>query len=301
MMGFGGAGVTGFLVGVSLWVSLVVALSALGAAAAGALGREKGARRASLVSLTGTWILQFLLAGAVAARWVEVGHQPWQTLYEVLLLVSAFLVFSYLLVRFALREFRSTRIAGAIFDFFTALTAGATALLLVIGMGKDDSASVLPPALKSYWMAPHVVAYTFAYATLAIACVAVVTWWSVSLLKKVRGGRVSEETARWLREFDRFAYAIVAVGFPFLTAALLMGSLWGQEAWGSYWGWDSKEVAALISWIIYVIYLHLRLVAGWRGGKLYTVLFLGAVSIAVCFLLFSYLPASFSSLHKYAG
>ncbi len=301
MNGMESGGLTALLVRVSLWLSLAVSLAALAASLLGGLGKEKPAKRFSTVSLAGTWILQLLLAGAVGARWWEVGHQPWQTLYEVLVLVSAFLVLSYLLVRFALREFRSTKISAAIFDFFTALAAGTTALLLAIGMGKDDSASVLPPALKSYWMAPHVVAYTFAYATLAIACVAVITWWGVSLLQKVRGGKVSEETGRWLGEFDRFAYAIVAVGFPFLTAALLMGSLWGQEAWGSYWGWDSKEVAALISWIIYVIYLHLRLVARWRGGKLYAVLFVGALSIAVCFLLFSYLPASFSSLHKYAG
>lgn len=300
MNGLEGGGVTAALVSVSFWLSLAVALLALAASVLGALGKERAVKKTSLASLAGVWILQFLLAFAVGSRWVEVGHQPWQTLYEVLLLVSAFLVLSYLLVRFTLREFRSTRISASIFDFFTALTAGTTALLLAIGMGKDDSASVLPPALKSYWMAPHVVAYTFAYATLAIACVAVVTWWGVSLLQKVRAGKVSEETGRWLGEFDRFAYAIVAVGFPFLTAALLMGSLWGQEAWGSYWGWDSKEVAALISWIIYVIYLHLRLVARWRGGRLYSVLFIGAVSIAVCFLLFSYLPASFSSLHRYA-
>ncbi len=301
MSGMESGSVTAFLVRVSFWLALATGLAAGVASLLGFLGRVKALKKFSLASLAGMWVLQFLLAGAVGTRWLEVGHQPWQTLYEVLLLVSAFLVFSYLLVRFALREFRSTRISAAIFDFFTALTAGTAALLLFIGMGKDDSASVLPPALKSYWMAPHVVAYTFAYATLAIACVAVVTWWVVSFLQKTRGGRVSEETARWLGDFDRFAYAIVAVGFPFLTAALLMGSLWGQGAWGSYWGWDSKEVAALISWIIYVIYLHLRLVARWRGGKLYSVLFIGALSIAVCFLLFSYLPASFSSLHKYAG
>ena len=300
MTGLEGGGWTALLVEVSFWLSLAVGLSALAASLLGVAGRERGQRRLSTFSLGGMWVLQLLLAGAVAVRWIEVGHQPWQTLYEVLLLVSAFLVFSYLMVRFALREFRSSRISAAIFDFFTALTAGSTALLLFIGMGKDDSASVLPPALKSYWMAPHVVAYTFAYATLGIACTAVVTWWGVSLAARLRKGRVSQETGRWLAEFDRFAYAVVAVGFPFLTAALLMGSLWGQEAWGSYWGWDSKEVAALISWIIYVIYLHLRLVAGWRGGRLYAVLFAGAVSIAVCFLLFSFLPASFSSLHRYA-
>ena len=286
--------------GLSLYLSICVGMLSLVSAVAGILKKERTEKICSFSSIVLLWVLEGFLGLAVALRWIEVGHEPWQTIYEVLVLCAAFLVLSYIGVRYALREFRKGLVSKVIFNVFTAVVSAFTIGLLMYAKGKDDSGSFLPPALKSYWMAPHVVAYTFAYAMLFIACAAVFTWWIVSLIQKLKGGKVSRETKAWLEDFDRFSYALVAVGFPFLTAALLMGSLWGQEAWGSYWGWDSKEVAALISWIVYVIYLHLRIAGGWKGGKLYFVLFVGALSIAVCFLLFSYLPASFSSLHRYA-
>lgn len=113
-----------------------------------------------------------------------------------------------------------------------------------------------------------------------------------------RSGRLKELDA-WMEGFDKFSFAIFGVGFPFLTAGLMMGAFWAQEAWALYWGWDSKETTALISWLIYVIYLHLRFVAGWKGEKGLSVILAGAMSIFVTFQLFGYLPASQDSMHKY--
>jgi cytochrome c-type biogenesis protein CcsB len=103
----------------------------------------------------------------------------------------------------------------------------------------------------------------------------------------------------WIDGFDKFSFAIFGIGFPFLTAGLMMGSFWAQEAWALYWGWDSKETSALISWLIYLVYMHLRFVAGWKGERGLWVILLGAVSILITFQLFGYLPASQDSLHKY--
>ncbi len=103
----------------------------------------------------------------------------------------------------------------------------------------------------------------------------------------------------WQRDADRFTWLIFMVGFPFLTAGLIQGALWAQEAWARYWGWDSKEVSALISWLFYVIYLHLRFVAGWRGERAMALLVAGALSIYITFQLFGFLPASQNSLHRY--
>ncbi|RMH04115.1 MAG: hypothetical protein D6702_04090 [Planctomycetota bacterium] len=103
----------------------------------------------------------------------------------------------------------------------------------------------------------------------------------------------------WEAGSDRFTFLIFAVGFPFLTAGLIQGALWAQEAWALYWGWDSKEVSALISWVFYVVYLHLRYVAGWRGEKGMWILLFGGLSIYITFQLFGHLPASQSSLHRY--
>jgi ABC-type transport system involved in cytochrome c biogenesis permease subunit len=103
----------------------------------------------------------------------------------------------------------------------------------------------------------------------------------------------------WERESDNFTWLIFVVGFPFLTSGLIQGALWAQEAWANYWGWDSKEVSALISWLFYLIYLHLRLIAGWRGEKAMMLLCAGALSIYITFQLFGYLPDSQKSLHRY--
>lgn len=103
----------------------------------------------------------------------------------------------------------------------------------------------------------------------------------------------------WISEFDKFSFAIFSIGFPFLTAGLWMGAFWAQEAWALYWGWDSKETSALISWLIYVVYLHLRFVAGWKGERGLWVIIAGAVSILITFQLFGYLPGSQDSMHKY--
>jgi len=103
----------------------------------------------------------------------------------------------------------------------------------------------------------------------------------------------------WETGADRFTWLIFVVGFPFLTAGLVQGALWAQEAWALYWGWDSKEVSALISWIFYIVYLHLRYVAGWRGERGMWILLFGGLSIYITFQLFGSLPASQSSLHRY--
>ena len=101
------------------------------------------------------------------------------------------------------------------------------------------------------------------------------------------------------REMDQVSFRAFSVGFPFLTAGLFMGAFWAQEAWANYWGWDSKENSALISWLIYVVYVHLRMLGGYRGDKAMAVLAGGALSIFVTFQLFGYLPDSQKSLHRY--
>ena len=79
-----------------------------------------------------------------------------------------------------------------------------------------------------------------------------------------------------------------------------MGAFWAQEAWANYWGWDSKENSALISWLVYVGYIHLRMLGGYRGEKAMAVLMGGALSIFITFQVFGYLPDSQkNSMHKY--
>jgi len=64
---------------------------------------------------------------------------------------------------------------------------------------------------------------------------------------------------------DDLIYKSIALGFAFFTLATILGALWAAEAWGGYWSWDPKETWALIVWLNYAAWLHMRLTKGWRG------------------------------------
>ena len=64
---------------------------------------------------------------------------------------------------------------------------------------------------------------------------------------------------------DDVMYKSIAVGFAFFTIATVLGALWAADAWGGYWSWDPKETWALIVWLNYAAWLHMRLMKGLRG------------------------------------
>ena len=64
---------------------------------------------------------------------------------------------------------------------------------------------------------------------------------------------------------DDVMYKAISVGFAFFTVATILGALWAAEAWGGYWSWDPKETWALIVWLNYAAWLHMRLMKGLRG------------------------------------
>src|SRR5699024_2711443 len=67
---------------------------------------------------------------------------------------------------------------------------------------------------------------------------------------------------------DEITYRAVAIGFPVFTlGGLIFASIWAQIAWDRFWGWDPKEVWALVTWFFYAAFLHLRLSRGWHGEK----------------------------------
>ncbi|HMN56489.1 MAG TPA: c-type cytochrome biogenesis protein CcsB [Ottowia sp.] len=76
--------------------------------------------------------------------------------------------------------------------------------------------------------------------------------------------RISERLPS-LEVLDDVMYKSIAVGFAFFTIATVLGALWAAEAWGGYWSWDPKETWALIVWLNYAAWLHMRLMKGLRG------------------------------------
>jgi len=104
------------------------------------------------------------------------------------------------------------------------------------------------PALRSAWLILHV-SFTFVGEAFFVAgCVA-----ALMFLATKDGDRKLE--------LDRLTYTAIAVGYPFFTAgALVFGAIWAEQAWGRWWSWDPKETWALVTWLVYTGYLHVRLV-----------------------------------------
>jgi len=90
-------------------------------------------------------------------------------------------------------------------------------------------------------------------------------------------------------------YSCTALGFIFLTLGIVTGSVWAHYAWGSYWSWDPKETWSLITWLVYAVMLHTRLVRGWRGRRMAVMAMVGFGCMLFTYLGVNLLP----SLHSY--
>jgi cytochrome c-type biogenesis protein CcsB len=97
---------------------------------------------------------------------------------------------------------------------------------------------------------------------------------------------------------DEITYKGIAIGFPLLTLGIITGAIWADSAWGTYWSWDPKETWSLITWFAYALYLHSRLMRGWRGVKTAILSLIGFISVV-----FTYLGVNLllSGLHSYGG
>lgn len=153
----------------------------------------------------------------------------------------------------------------------------------------------LMPALQSYWMAIHVPVMFTSYSAFAVAFAVGIVY--LIQEKELKSKKPSEfaQSLPALEPLDRMIYRLIGWGFPVLTLGIILGARWAYDAWGRYWGWDAKETWALITWFTYAIYLHMRLVANWRGRK--TVI-LSVAGFGV--VLFTYIGVNYlSELHGF--
>jgi cytochrome c-type biogenesis protein CcsB len=147
----------------------------------------------------------------------------------------------------------------------------------------------LVPALQSYWMKIHVPANFIGYGGFSVAAMIGVAYLLVS-----KGLLASRLPA--LEVLDDVMYKAIAVGFAFFTIATILGAMWAAEAWGGYWSWDPKETWALIVWLNYAAWLHIRLVKGLRGPML---AWWAVVGLFVTVFAFLGVNMFLSGLHSY--
>ena len=99
------------------------------------------------------------------------------------------------------------------------------------------------------------------------------------------------------RTLDLWSYRFVMLGFPIWTFGVICGAIWGEHAWGRYWGWDPKETFAFITWVIFAIYLHARVTYGWREKRAAIITAFGFA--AILFTLYA-VNLWIAGLHSYA-
>ena len=196
------------------------------------------------------------------ARWYEsyligadVGHIPISNLYEVFILFSIITALLYLYYE----QRYANRTMGA---FVMLIISAAVGFLLWYTFDRQaHEIQPLVPALQSYWMKIHVPANFIGYGAFSLAAMI-----GIAYLLAQRGILASRLPA--LPILDDVMYKAIAIGFAFFTIATILGAMWAAEAWGGYWSWDPKETWALIVWLNYAAWLHLRLVKGLRGPVL---------------------------------
>ncbi len=241
----------------------------------------------------------------IITLWINLERPPLRTLGETRLWYAVFLPIIGLITFYRWKYF-----------WFLAYSNLMTVLFIYINLRHPEVYNkTLMPALQSPWFVPHVIVYILSYAILGVSWIVSITgllkaYSNLSGFAKIISVILSplyflihlfsEDDDESSEKILKMADNIVFIGFAFLTLGLLFGALWAKEAWGHYWTWDPKETWALLTFLVYLIYIHIR-----SYHKEKTKLHLWILSISFVFLLaawfgVNYMPSAKNSVHTYS-
>jgi cytochrome c-type biogenesis protein CcsB len=220
------------------------------------------------------------LAASLALRAIVVSRGPWGNLFEFSVAFAASILGGYLVLsrRFPIRSIGFVPMGAAL------------GLALYASSLPSDIEPLVPALQNAPLLTIHVGMAVLSYGIFATSFAA-----GVGYLIQGRGDRVS-----WLpshKVLDAVAYRAVVIGFPVFATMIILGSWWASIAWSRYWGWDPKETAALVTWLIYAIYLHARNQRSWAGRPAAMLLVVGFGMVLVTYSGSLW----FSGLHAYSG
>ncbi|MGI8610400.1 MAG: c-type cytochrome biogenesis protein CcsB [Candidatus Dormibacteria bacterium] len=262
------------------------------------------------LALTGIGLLAHL--GSFGYRWAADGHYPLSNMYEYSSLMALVMVAFFVATA---RSWRTEFIGGLVL-------IGAIGIMSV-GRTLYTGPSGLIPALNSYWLKIHVSSMVISSALLSFtfffSFAALLKAWAIGGRRLVLasgpryqlvggpGAQVAHTGPRWLQTattwlpepeaLDKLAFRMVLIGFPLWTFGVMMGAVWGEHAWGRWWGNDPKEIMAAVTWIVYAIYFHARATGGMRGYRTTAIAALGFLSVLATFY---YVNLWIVGLHSYA-
>jgi cytochrome c-type biogenesis protein CcsB len=263
-------------------------------------------------------VSNILFSLTLALRWLGENYFPLSNLYESLIFLSWGISSIHLYLEWKTKS----RLIGSLTTPLLFFLSGFSSLTLPTDMQK---ALPLVPSLQSNWLMMHVSMMMISYATLIIGSLLSLLYLffvnfpsfssfpflvsdsstpGVSFVEQKEQdveanlsiAVLNYSKISLLQTVDVWSYRIIGLGFPFLTIGIISGAVWANEAWGSYWSWDPKETWALITWLVFAIYLHSRLLKGWQGSKAAILGSCGFFVIWICYLGVNFLG---KGLHSY--
>lgn len=226
------------------------------------------------------WLAFGSLTVSLVLRAIVTGHGPFVTQHEFAVSMAWGFLAMYLFF-----EWR-----------YKARTLALLVLPITVGMelyalSWATTADPLVPALQnSLLLTTHIIVAIIAYGAFAVSAAAAVLYLAVTSWPE-RFGHVLPKP----EVLDRLGYRAVVIGYPLLTMVIVLGAVWAEIAWGSYWSWDPKETASLVTWLIYGGYLHARVARGWVGRGAAWLLIVAFASVILTF----FGNAFFGGLHGY--
>lgn len=191
---------------------------------------------------------------SVALRWMEGGALPFIEVSESITSGVLVAVYIFLIVQFTVKKVRPLGVLVMPVSFVLMGWAGTLF---------KEVASQLAPALQSYWLWVHIIGASTGFGSVLIAA----GMGFMYLLKEKKTGSIYEKFPD-PQVLDNLGYRFIAGGFIMLGLMIVSGAFWSNQVKGTYWNWDPVEVWSMVSWLVYGIYLHLRITLGWRGKRL---------------------------------
>lgn len=245
--------------------------------------KKEGSAKTGLSLATLGFIIHTM---ALIWRTIESGHAPFTNMYESLSFLAWASVMAYVVIEF---RYKSRKVGPYFMMVVIAIMAVASSPLM------PKEAAPLVPALQSYWLWLHVSVTLLGEAFFAVAFIASIMYLAADSKEKKKKAQSSGLSAAKL---DSISYRCVAVGFPLFTlGGLVFGMVWAYKAWGSYWSWDPKETWSLITFFAFALYLHTRVVMGWKGRRSALIVIIGFLAAMFTYFGVNYLLAG---LHSYA-
>jgi len=233
---------------------------------------------------------------AIGLRWVEsyklgIGHAPLTNMYESLVFFAWCTTLFYIFMEL---KFKARVVGAFVMPFAVAAMAYAS-----FAKGINQQISPLIPALQSNWLIAHVLTCFIGYGAFAVAGgLGLMYLLKKSAIKKGKAEGALTGSLPELKIIDDLTHKTIVFGFMWLSAGIITGAVWANEAWGTYWSWDPKETWSIITWFVYASTLHARFTRGWSGSRIAWLAIIGFVSV-----FFTYFGVNFllSGLHSYGS